>query len=101
VRYILGSYFYVLTVVSIVHLRDELTNDARWLWPSVLGVAAIALVSEGGRATRFVMRAVLALSVAFGAYVGWEVARDNGHVERVLGVVEPALDLGDVMEIEA
>ena len=100
IRYILGSYFYVLTVVSIVHLRDELTADARWLWPSVLAVATIAMVGEGSRLSRWVMRAVLALSVGFGAYVAWEVVRDNGQVERVLGVARPALDLGHEVQVE-
>jgi hypothetical protein len=101
VRYILGSYFYVLTVVSIVHLRDELTNDTRWLWPSLLGVLVAALVGEGHRANKWAIRALLAVSIAFGAYVGWEVARDHGQVERVLGVVEPLLDARDEVEVEA
>jgi hypothetical protein len=101
IRYILGSYFYVLTVVSIVHLRDELTNDARWLWPSLLGAASLWLVSEGKHTTRWAMRVLLAISIAFGAYVAWEVARDHGKVERMLGVVVPLLDGGDEVQVQA
>ncbi len=100
VRYMLGSYFYVLTVVSIVHLRDELTNDARWLWPSVLGAATLWLIGEGKRTTQWTMRVLLALSIAFGAYVAWEVARDNGHVERMLGAREHPLDTRDVVQVQ-
>jgi hypothetical protein len=100
VRYILGSYFYVLTVVSIVHLRDELSNDTRWLWPSVLGAATLWLVGEGRRTTRWTMRALLALSIGFGAYVFWEVARDHGHVERMLGTVQPLFDRRDIVQIQ-
>ena len=73
VRYMLGSYFYVLTVVSLVHLRDELSSDARWLWPSVLGVATIWLVGDRARYTRLTMRAVLAASLLFAAYVGMDL----------------------------
>jgi hypothetical protein len=101
VRYMLGSYFYVLTVVSIVHLRDELTNDARWMWPSVLGAATLWLVGESKRTTRWTMRLLLAISVAFGAYVAWEVARDHGHVERMLGAGQHLLDAGDVVQVQA
>lgn len=100
VRYMLGSYFYVLTVVSIVHLRDELTNDARWLWPSILGAGTLWLVGEGKRTTRWTMRVLLALSIAFGAYVAWEVARDNGHVERMLGARKHPFDTRDVVQVQ-
>lgn len=75
VRYMLGSYFYVLTVVSLVHLRDELPSDARWLWPSVLAVATIWFVGEQSRHTRRVMRAVIAGSLLFAVYVGIDLVR--------------------------
>lgn len=84
VRYMLASYFYVLTVVSLVHLRAEMPSDLRWLWPSAIAIALIWLVDERARATRWTMRAVVALSLAFGAYVAWELVRDDGQVERVL-----------------
>jgi hypothetical protein len=101
VRYVLASYFYVLTVVSLVHLRSELTSDARWLWPSAIAVAVIWLVDEKARATRWTVRAIVALSVAFGAYAAWELVRDDGKVERMLGIAAPALEGRDVMEIQA
>lgn len=84
VRYMLASYFYVLTVVSLVHLRAEMASDLRWLWPSAIAVALIWLVDERTRATRWTIRAVIALSLTFGAYVVWELVRDDGQVERVL-----------------
>jgi hypothetical protein len=85
-RYMLASYFYVLTVVSLVHLRDELPTDGRWLWPTILGVAAIWVASGApapslgtprAHATRFAIRATIAVALAFGVYVGWEVLRDG------------------------
>lgn len=105
VRYMLASYFYVLTVVSLVHLRDELSSDARWLWPSAIAVAVIWVAGGGRReppprTRRWAMRAVLAVSVAFGAYAGWEVIRDDGQVERVLRMVPPPGDPRDVVQLE-
>lgn len=83
-RYMLGSYFYVLTVVSLVHLRSEVSSDVRWLWPSAMAIATIWLVNAGGRRRRHAIAALLLVSGAFGAYVFWEVVRDHGQVERVL-----------------
>jgi hypothetical protein len=77
VRYMLGSYFYVLTVVSLVHLRDELTSDARWLWPAGIALAVIWLVGEGSRANKWAIRATLAVALLFGAYVGYDVAANG------------------------
>ena len=73
-RYMLGSYFYVLTVVSLVHLKDELTSDARWLWPSAIALAVIWFVGEGSRANKWAVRATLAVALAFGVYVGYDTA---------------------------
>jgi hypothetical protein len=101
VRYVLASYFYVLTVVSLVHLRQELASDARWLWPSAIALAAIWLVDERARATRWTVRAIVALSLAFGAYVAWELVRDDGQVERMLGLAAPALQGSDIVHVEA
>lgn len=101
VRHVLASYFYVLTVVSLVHLRHELASDARWLWPAAIAVGTIWLVQERARATRWTVRAIVALSVAFGAYVAWELVRDDGKVERMLGITAPALERGDVVQVQA
>ena len=101
VRHVLASYFYVLTVVSLVHLRQELASDARWLWPAAIAVGTIWLVQERARATRWTVRAIVALSVAFGAYVAWELVRDDGKVERMLGITTPALERGDIVQVQA
>jgi hypothetical protein len=77
VRYMLGSYFYVLTVVSLVHLKDELTSDARWLWPAGVALAVIWLVGEGSRANKWAVRATLAVALLFGAYVGYDLAANG------------------------
>lgn len=76
-RYMLGSYFYVLTVVSLVHLRDELTSDARWLWPAAIALAVIWFVGEGARANKWAVRATLAVALLFGLYVGYDSAANG------------------------
>jgi hypothetical protein len=85
-RYILASYFYVLTVVSLVHLRDELAVNVRWLWPSVIGVAVIWIADRAARpgaasranVNRWAMRATLTVALLFGAYTAFELVRDGG-----------------------
>lgn len=85
VRYILASYFYVLTVASIVHLGDELPRDLKWLWPSLIGGlfvwAATTTRSKWlRRRRRWVLRGVVAitilLAIGFGGYAMWEVSRE-------------------------
>jgi hypothetical protein len=73
-RYMLGSYFYVLTVVSLVHLKDELRSDARWLWPSAFALGVIWFIGEGSRANKWAVRATLVVAMAFAAYVGYDSA---------------------------
>jgi hypothetical protein len=85
VRCILGSYFYILTVVSLVHLRDEVGANVRWLWPTAAGLVVIWIshgaVTPGNpwrsRFQRWAVAAALVLTVSFGAYVAYEVARDG------------------------
>lgn len=86
-RYILASYFYVLTVVSIVHLKDEFRNNPRWLWPAAVGVPVIWLMTAAkergkigflgrvpqGVLTRRVVWGVFGLSAVFGAYVVYDL----------------------------
>lgn len=90
VRLILGSYFYILTVVSLVHLRDEVGANARWLWPTAAG-AVVIWIAHGAavpgnpwraRAQRGALAATIALSLAFGSYVAYEVARDGLSLRR-------------------
>lgn len=81
VRYMLASFFYVLTVVSIVHL-GALPRRVKWLAPVALGVvvigaAAWALRGEGAR-RKAVLRGAILLTVgctwALLAYIVWAVA---------------------------
>lgn len=85
-RYILVSYFYVLTVVSIVHLKDELPTKVKWLWPSALGALSIWLLSVDHRAragalarvphaalTKRVVLGIVGLSLLYGSYVVYDL----------------------------
>ncbi len=65
VRYVLASYYYVLTVVSIVHLDGVLPRNAKWLWPTVVG-AAVAWVALGGGGPAWLERPTRRLSWAVG-----------------------------------
>jgi hypothetical protein len=90
VRLILGSYFYILTVVSLVHLRDEVGANVRWLWPTAAALLVIWIshgaVTPGNpwrtRLQRSAVTATIVLSLSFGAYVLYEVARDGLAVRR-------------------
>jgi hypothetical protein len=76
-RYILASYFYVLTVVSIVHLNDELPRKAKWLWPTLVGLLVVWLLTARkkpwGLPARTVVIGVFALVAAYGAYVVYDL----------------------------
>jgi hypothetical protein len=47
-RFMLGSYFYVLTVLSIVHLQ-RLPRNLKWLWPTAVAVPIVILATSEGR----------------------------------------------------
>jgi len=76
VRFVLGSFFYVLTVASLVHLNEELPRNVKWLWPSLIGVVVIylmtskrrLLVLHRRRITRSALAATGVVAVVFGAY---------------------------------
>lgn len=79
-RYILASYFYVLTVVSIVHLNDELPRKIKWLWPAAIGATVIYFLTRRrnaaipqGTLTRYLVRAVVVLVVLYGGYVAYDL----------------------------
>ncbi|MER2536012.1 MAG: hypothetical protein ABTQ31_12700 [Rhizobiaceae bacterium] len=86
-RYILGSYFYVLTVVSLVHLDDELPRNVKWLWPSVAGILTVALLTLGtgqtgrtlfgflprGALPRYVITSIVVLSAVYGGYAIYDL----------------------------
>jgi hypothetical protein len=69
-RCMLGSYFYVLTVLSLVHVRAP--TDLKWLWPALLGVPLAAYATQGAdarRRTGLVVRLVLAIALGLGTYI--------------------------------
>lgn len=76
VRFVLGSFFYVLTVASLVHLGDELPRNIRWLWPAAIGVVVVYLMTarwrflvvRRRRITRSALAATGVVAVVFGAY---------------------------------
>ena len=87
-RYIMASYFYVLTVVSVVHLNDELPTNVRWLWGTFVGILACWLLTakksgswnsvvigrvSQGVLTRWVVTGIVLLSIAFGSYVVYDL----------------------------
>ena len=81
-RYILAACFYVLTVASIVHLGAELPRNIKWLWPTILGVCLLFLMSSGRpffarirrRLTRFSVVTLITVTLLFGAYAMYELA---------------------------
>jgi hypothetical protein len=82
IRYILGSYFYVLTVVSLVHLKEEIPRrNVRWLWATVLGIVVVylatsrrpGLVRHQGRTTRWAVIATVTVAILFGSYVAYDL----------------------------
>lgn len=80
-RYMLASYYYVLTVVSIVHLTI-LPRRVKWLAPVALGllvitVAHYALRCEGEKRRRLLdlcVRTTVGVAWAIALYVIWAVA---------------------------
>lgn len=82
VRYILASYFYVLTVASIVHLGDEMSRDLKWLWPAAIGTFVVwaattrAAVLNRRRLLRAAVALTITLAVGFGGYAIWETFQE-------------------------
>lgn len=66
-RCMLGSYFYVLTVLSLVHLRAP--SDLRWLWPALVGVPLIAWATRDLSRQTLTARAVVAIAAIAAVYV--------------------------------
>ena len=87
-RFILASYFYVLTVVSIVHLGDELPRNLKWLWPSLLGALVIAatgtaasrLPQPRGRILRLAVGLTLVVTGLSAGYVVYDLSRGTAVV---------------------
>jgi len=87
-RCMLASFYYVLTVLSIVHLRAP--ADVKWLWPLLLGapLAVYATRADNARArTRRAVRATFAAAMLAGAYIA---AAGTGLVPAIAPVLPPA-----------
>ena len=77
IRYMVAGYFYLLTLLSLLHLRDW-PQALRWLWPALIGVpVALALTGDWHRRwnlrrsqlTRWAVWATVAVAMLFGAYI--------------------------------
>jgi hypothetical protein len=88
-RFILASYFYVMTVVSIVHLNDELPRTLKWTWPTFVGGLIIYLATAGtprqlllprGKVLRSAVWATLVLAVLYGGYAVYDLARGGASI---------------------
>ncbi|MGA8261913.1 MAG: hypothetical protein WB783_17005 [Arenicellales bacterium] len=75
-RFVLGSYFYVLTVVSVVHLNGQMPRNLKWLWPTSIAIVVIYLITSSRHFLlthrRVITKSALAvtgiIAVCFGAY---------------------------------
>lgn len=71
-RCMLASVFYLLTVLSLVHVRSG-PGDLKWLWPAVIGVTLLCYAAPKGQLQpqrlRFVVRSSLALLAAAALFV--------------------------------
>jgi len=82
-RFILASYFYVLTVVSIVHLGDELPRNLKWIWPTLFGGLIISLTGNAarhvaqprGKVLRFAIALTLVMTALYAGYVAYDLSR--------------------------
>lgn len=82
-RFILASYFYVLTVVSIVHLGDELPRNLKWIWPTLFGGLIIAATGNAarrfaeprGKVLRLAVGATVLVAVLYAGYVAYDLGR--------------------------
>lgn len=107
VRFVLGSYFYVFTVVSLVHLNEELPRNVKWLWPSAVGAVVIYLVTADrpylSARRRVIIRSALAatgvIAVGFGAYAITEFLSSSSlesDMSRVGAVAQSGTGGGDI-----
>ena len=69
-RTILAGYFYLLTVLSLVHVRAG--ADVKWLWPALLGTPLVVWATREGPSParmRVAVHAVVAIATAFALYI--------------------------------
>jgi hypothetical protein len=87
IRYILASYFYLLTVMSIVHLDRVLPKNAKWLWPTGVAVFVIYFAANKSKLSEIRSRATvlkwsvgltLAVAFLFGTYLAVNLVKGTG-----------------------
>lgn len=69
-RAMLCAYYYLLTVLSLVHVHAP--SDVRWLWPAALGAPIIAYATYRGpdlRRMRIAVRLTIAIAAGFALYI--------------------------------
>jgi len=69
-RTILAGYFYLLTVLSLVHVKAS--ADVKWLWPALIGTPIVAWATHRGpdpRRMRVAVHAIVAVALAFALYI--------------------------------
>ncbi len=72
-RAMLCAYFYLLTVLSLVHVHAP--SDVRWLWPALLGTPIVVHATHRGpdpRRMRTAVRLTIAIAMGFALYIAFE-----------------------------
>lgn len=101
VRYVLASYYYLLTVISIVHLDRAVPRNVKWLWPTVIGTLAAALAADAlgpvgpsgrARGLRWAVALTVGVAALLGAYVAVQLVRGAAVApQAILSPDAPAL----------
>ena len=84
----LASFYYVLTVLSIVHFRAP--ADVKWLWPALLGLPLAVYATRAGSGrdrTRHSVHATFAIAMVVGVYIA---LAGTGLVPKISPVSPPA-----------
>lgn len=69
-RAMLAGYVYLLTVLSLVHVRAP--TDVKWLWPTLIGAPIVVWATRDGpdpQRMRVAVRLVVAVATAFALYI--------------------------------
>ena len=83
----LASFYYLLTVLSIVHFR--VPADVKWLWPALLGLPLIVYATRAGNPknrTRLAVYATFGIAMLVGVYIA---VAGTGIVPRIAPVSAP------------
>jgi hypothetical protein len=71
-RLMLAAFCYLLTVLSLVHVRAS--TDVKWLWPALVGVPLVAYATRRGldpARMRVAVRVLVAIAAAFALYIAF------------------------------